>query len=257
MLKPLLRSVDRMAFEGPLALLLGIAAAFAVLAMPVTLVDRLGMGAVAAIARPLLALASGGALGGLAYLAMRRPRRRPAAAQDSLSWHEEEAEEPAEAPAYRVRRADAHPDAPPRAPIRASRDLGRPLPPAAPAPALVEEAEFEELREAPAAAAVVVDAAHADLPPAPAIVPAPAPAAERAGETAEIRAIIPRRAPAAAPRPSLADIVDRLELGVARRGGMAHGLSAAALDQGLGRERDLGEDLRAALTELNRLAARR
>lgn len=128
MLKPLIRTLNGWRFELPLALVLGAATAFAMIAMPWSLFGGLPAVVAFGMERPAqwAAAALAGLLSGAAgYRAMKHPwPRRAAAAFDGAD--EEDRQSPVAA-ALRLRRADAHPDFPPRAPIRASRDLGEPF----------------------------------------------------------------------------------------------------------------------------------
>ena len=125
MAKKILHAIDRWRFEAPLAALLGVAAGFAVAAMPASIFAQApvvgGFGLIAqGAAAALIAVLSGV----VSYILM-RPPARPGIDAATLAEARQE-ETPAER-LHRVHRADRHPDAPPRAPIRASRDLGAPL----------------------------------------------------------------------------------------------------------------------------------
>lgn len=243
---PMLRKIDSWRFERPLAVLLALSAGFMVLAMPARQVAMLpGAARLGALMQPLVASVSA-LLGGLIGLGVMAAaggpanglRRAPDAVDedDDLDLHltsTRTAEDIAAAAAaaaetsVRVRRADAHPDAPPRAPILAMRDLGEP--PVAPAP--------EPAPDLPA----ILDADFFELPEPIAVDPAATADPASAGEPAPARS-------AAAPRAerlTIADLMARLDAGMAGR-------AAPATPP-----RDARPALRDALTELNRLAARR
>ena len=126
MLKPLIRTLNGWRFERPLALVLGAAAAFAMIAMPWSPFGRIPAVVAHGLERPLdwLLAAVAAVLAGMAaFRAMKYPWPVRAAAPAI----EPEAEGPSVDVSLRLRRSDAHPDFPPREPIRASRDLGEPF----------------------------------------------------------------------------------------------------------------------------------
>jgi hypothetical protein len=273
-MKQILRTIDRWRFEVPLALLLGGAACFALLAMPAPIFAAMplvgGLGRAGQMAAAILA---GLVAGGLAYVAMRP--RRPAPVRPALEAVDPEEEERIATRRSRVRRADAHPDAPPREPIRASRDLGEPFMEVRKAPGEfgqkslpVPEAEFTEVTEAEPLAmaeselvAEAPESAEVDQAPTPepilltAVEPVDEPPA--ADPTPEPVPVAPvaepiRVAPVArAGRESLDEMMDRLAAGLARR---AHTAPAPRPTLAMP---DPQIAFRQALEELNRLSASR
>ncbi len=250
----ILRTIDRWRFETPLALALGVSAAFFALTIPAELFERVPVaGGHGFAGRAIVALVLALVAGGVAYAVMRQAGR-PAAAVVVADPVEEIAEEdrPSGMPPERLRRfrrADAHPDAPPREPIIASRDLGEPFmevggaAPAAPAADVAEtwwpetvipDAEFTDVSEEPAEEAIEP---IAEVPE-----PTSAPA-----ETASIP-----QAPAEHSTPrtgtSISAMMERLSSGLERR---------AAAGAETTPTRDMQPALRDALEELNRLAERR
>jgi hypothetical protein len=200
----LTRGLGRNAFDLPVAALAGLAAAFLAFAMPADLLGRLvsatGLPHLLAAAEPplgfkarlMIGIAGAAASFGLAYLLLRlldsagsgkaKPEREPDFDEDMP----------------RLRRRDFHPDAPARRPISAARDFGEPAPPPleparAPTPAWFAEAEPEVLELGPEAEPAIAP----EFPPEP--EPEPEPAPEPVAEA------------------SLADLMRRLEQGLARR----------------------------------------
>jgi hypothetical protein len=296
MMKTVIRRLDRMAFEAPLALLLGLAAAFAVVAMPASLFGALPGAPGVPLGKPMVAALAALLLGGIAFLGMKFAGNSSATAlwEPDLAAVEEDEPEPEpkpvvveEEPSIRTRRADRHPDAPTRQPIRASRDLGEPLMDFEPVPARrsvfvdeepVVEVQSDPLHEEvlwqPVEDAEVEPRSPASWSPAPlspandehALAEAPMAAEDIVGTGEpeahdEIAAFAPADEPAPPParagRASITSLVDRLSTGVARRGGQAPSrFSADQIADAFGRPRAAAEDLRKALDELNRLAAR-
>jgi hypothetical protein len=291
----ILRTIDRWRFEAPLSLALAAAAGFAAMAMPPAIFGhvpllghhgRLGHSALALV----LALVSGG----IGYVAMRRPTKSVAAADDDdfidvlgepMAPIVGENDGP-----VRMRRADRHPDAPPRPPIRASRDLGEPFMDVG-TQGLSSEREAVVPADSAAADSVVVaqdpidDAALIEPEPRvepvavpdafevqaidaepfvaeaalqPVSEPAPAPAEEAVAEPAATAfvAAIADAAPvvAAQDESSITAMMERLSAGMARRAANADRDAAAGVPTPM---RDMRPALRGALDELNRLAARR
>jgi hypothetical protein len=117
-----------------------------------------------------------------------------------------------------VRRADAHPDAPTRRPVSGA-ELGPPPPPAPPPP----EQDLPRDLDQPLAAfdpGAVPDVPMAPTPALPSLVPAMAPPpALQAGERIETFDLSPR-APGSG-EPSIAELLQRLERGTARRAAKA------------------------------------
>jgi len=237
----LIRTIDRWRFERPLALVLGLAAAFAVWAIPPEL---LGGAFAPPLGRLAVAVAAGLILGVIGYIAMRRPSPPRDSEADPI---DEEPETPVPAERLvRLRRADLHPDAPPRQPIHASRDLGEPFmdvgafappPPPAPAPARpIVDADFIE-----------VEHFEAVIAEEPAEEPVEEPAEAEAQPAPEPEPVAAQPAPfVSAPQPhaaSLGELMDRLSAGLERRGGKPSRPPAAH------------PQLREALDELNRLAS--
>ena len=269
MAKKILRAIDRWRFEAPLAVMLGVAAGFAVAAMPSAIFAAVpvagafglfGQGAVAAA----VALLSGI----VGYALMRAPGKPKAAADEDHSDEAESIEMPAEVASdrlRRVRRADRHPDAPPRVPIHASRDLGEPL---------MEVGLFFQADEESPRQDVILDGEFIELPGEAAPAPHAAEAraeeteietlvAEEAAEVTPVEEVAPVVTAAAAtppvgppppPRPerqSLTAMIDRLSAGLERRAA-ARGIVPVGEAP-----RDMRPALREALEELNRLAAGR
>lgn len=267
MAKKILRAIDRWRFEAPLAALLGVAAGFAVAAMPASIFAQApvvgGYGLIAqGAAAALIAVLSGV----VSYILM-RPPARPGIDAATLAEARQE-ETPAER-LHRVRRADRHPDAPPRAPIRASRDLGAPL---------MEVGLFFQETAGQTETDMILDGEFVELAGE---LPAPHPAEPDVGETETLDAVeelaettpveeeeeapvvaaapVPPVAPApilrvVAPRErqSLDAMIDRLSAGLERRA------TLRPMDGPVGEApRDMRPALREALEELNRLAASR
>lgn len=127
MSKSLVATVGRWKFETPLALALGAATLFAVLAQPPALVAALPVLGFSPAMRFAFGLIAGCVLGTLGYIAMcfpygvSTPRAVGPVEEDDSSGLA------ASDVSVRLRRADRHPDAPAREPIRASRELGSPF----------------------------------------------------------------------------------------------------------------------------------
>jgi hypothetical protein len=221
------RGVGRNALDLPVAALAALAAAFVAFALPGDLLaDMVGASGLpsllAAAAPPLgltarIAIGAAGALAtfGLVILLLRLLDR---SGLDMRVAGTPEAEE--DAP--RLRRRDAHPDAPGCRPISAARDLGEPAPPVRPR-----------------------DAAPAWLAPAD---PVEAPAAEPEPEA------VPEPV-AADPASNLAELMARLEQGLARRSGRPAAAAAAQASPQVFPEAS-DDRLQSALDSLQRLAAR-
>lgn len=284
-----LRTIDRWRFDAPLALLLAIAAAFAMVTMPAGLFGHVPVaGGLGGAGRAAAALLLAVVLGGGAYLAMRRAAT-PGAVADPAGDVVAEPVAPEDVPTgmpserlMRLRRADAHPDAPPREPIIASRDLGEPfmdVGTAAPSavhedasadeqpwwpeneiPDEIPDAEYVEVSgDDPVAddAAIATSAADADAEaeearPAAMAEPVEAAPADLAAPV-EPAPVIPAVAPppqAVAPeRESIAAMMERLSAGLERRRRQPEHAMQAPA-------RDMRPALRDALDELNRLAER-
>ena len=253
----LFRGGGRNALDLPVAGLSGLAAAFAAFAIPQDILSRAVMatglpGILSAAQPPLgltarLALAIGGAaiVFGLVFLTLRLLDR-------SGLGGTETSDEGQLGP--RVRRRDLHPDAPAPRPISAARDLGEPAPPQAPrdvplwldeaepapsfaaAPAPAAEPEFEPEPEAgpapwraPEPVVFPEPSSWSATEPQPALEPAldiepeaevlPAPEPEPAPVETEAVAVAPAPipAPAAEMPTSIAELIERLEQGLARR----------------------------------------
>lgn len=267
MAKKILHAIDRWRFEAPLAALLGVAAGFAVAAMPASIFAQApvvgGYGLIAqGAAAALIAVLSGV----VSYILM-RPPARPGI--DAATLAEARQEETPDERLHRVRRADRHPDAPPRAPIRASRDLGAPL---------MEVGLFFQETAGQTETDMILDGEFVELAGE---LPAPHPAEPDVGETETLDAVeelaetvpveeeeaapivaaapVPPVAPApilrvVAPRErqSLDAMIDRLSAGLERRA------TLRPMDGPVGEApRDMRPALREALEELNRLAASR
>lgn len=232
-----MRGVGRNALDLPVAGLAALAVLFVAFALPADLLAEIvgasGLPSVLAAAQPPLGLtariaigaAGAGATFGLVLLLLRLLDR------SGLEPHRARAAEPQdETP--RLRRRDFHPDAPVPRPICAARDLGEPAPPARPS----EKTPLwlaEPAPEAPAEAAA----------PEPALEPEPEPA------PVEIEP-----APVADSASSLAELMERLERGLAGRRGATAPPAASDPPQVFP---EAGEDrLQSAIDSLHRLAAR-
>jgi hypothetical protein len=285
----ILRTVDRWRFETPLALVLGAATGFAVLAMPpeifahVPAAGRLGMAG-----HVVLALLLAIVCGGVGYCAMRRPAKIVPIDEDVDPIDELDVPSGlSEDRLLRLRRADRHPDAPPRAPIRASRDLGEPFmdvgaftaasasgrtrADAADAEPVIVDGDYVEVDAAPESVGeasepeTVADAAPAEVhalgdpffaPPVIEDAPVPPSGIEAAvvGADAVEAPVAERPAPTQAPASSAAPRQDTSIAAMMER-------LSAGMERRSGRPasaaRDMRPALRDALDELNRLAARR
>jgi hypothetical protein len=231
----LTRGLGRNAFDLPVAGLAGLAMAFLAFAMPAELLGRLvvatGLPHLLAAAEPplgfkaraMLGVAGAGAAFGLAFVLLRLLDRsgRTKARSEPQALDEV---------GPRLRRRDLHPDAPVCRPISATRDFGEPAPPPLEldhphdsSPWLDDaDAEIGQFRpgeeepsdetpwSTPEVAPVI--AAEPAAPPEPAERPAPAWFAPAAAETAA-----PDPGPEPAAEASLAELVRRLEQGLARR----------------------------------------
>ena len=225
-----LRGVGRNALDFPVAALAALAAIFIAFALPADLLAELigasGLPSLIAAAEPPLGLTARIAIGlagalatfGLVVLLLRLLDRSgldtPRAARMPVSDDE----------APKLRRRDAHPDAPGRRPISAARDLGEPAP-----PVYSREAAPAWLAEADPVEAVVAE-------------PEPEPVCDPAPEPAE-----------ASPA-SLAELMARLEHGLARRSGRAAPSAPQAPPQVFPEPGD--DRLQSAIDSLQRLAAR-
>ena len=226
-----MRGVGRNALDLPVAALAALAAIFVAFALPADLLaDMIGASGLPSLlpaAEPPLGLTAriaigvAGALGtfGLVILLLRLLDRSgfdtPKPARAAAPDDE----------ALKRRRRDAHPDAPVRRPISATRDFGEPAPPVRP-----REATPFWLADADPVEAVISD-------PDPEPVAAEEPVPEHVETTS-----------------SLADLMARLERGLARRSG---GPAAAAPHAPPQVFPEAGDDrLQGAIDSLRRLAAR-
>jgi hypothetical protein len=264
----------------PLAVLAGLSVGFVAFAMPSDLLARaveashlpslLSAAAppLGAKARIVFAVAAAGGTILAVFLLLRMlgrhsatPRVRPAEQVPDF-----EAEREPETP--RLRRADVHPDAPARRPILATRELGEPVPApqpvAVPAEPPAPRAELREIEEELELIDRVEPTDAAPVWPEPmASLPEPEPEPEPVPTAAEAE-------PVAAPAPieaahdgSIADLIARLERGLARRlqqkGDVASDPVAEAPQPPAATfpARDQGDDrLRSAIENLQRMAAR-
>ena len=142
-----MKQASALAFEMPLAVALGAALTFAIMAMPVELFD----GYFAATGLPLLGMAgrivAAFGFGGLAAWGTWRGLRAVSPPNDRWTIK-------VSRPSFTPRRADAHPDAPLRRPIFAGSELGAPLDSVHAAPPRrrsigVARAPKQEVHEAP------------------------------------------------------------------------------------------------------------
>lgn len=225
-----MRGVGRNALDLPVAGLAAAAAAFVAFAMPGDLlaeaVGATGLPSILPAAAPPLGLTARIAIGvvgaaatfGLVLMLLRMLDRSMLGGA-----------KPAQAP--RPRRRDAHPDAPAPRPISAAREFGEPSPPVRP----VENRPIEKVPDWMAEP----EDQHAAAPRAPAPrAAAPAPAA-------------PAPAARAPEPPSLPELMERLERGLASRRARP---AAAAAPQVFPEPAD--DRLQSAIDSLHRLASR-
>ena len=235
--KSLFRGAGRNALDLPVAGLAALAAAFAAFAVPQDLLSRAvvatGLPSILSAAQPPLgltarvAIAVGAALVvfGIVFLLLRLLDR---SGMSAVAREQDEAE----MLAPRVRRRDGHPDAPAPRPISAARDLGEPAPPQAPAAAAVPLWLDEA---APVGAGAFTPEPESEPEPEPAPEPRPEPVCapepilelepepepEPLSELEPALIAVPTPGPAPAPRPegrtSIAELIERLEQGLARR----------------------------------------
>ncbi len=220
-----------------------LAAAFVAFAMPADLLAEL----VGASGLPSLLSAAEPPLGFKARIAIgARRRASPCSAWSSCccacstgAARRDRGPAPAEVEpaAPRLRRRDFHPDAPARRPIFAARDFGEPAPPCPPPPSWLAEAEPEQARPEPE--------------------PEPEPAEARP------EAALPKPEPEPAPEPadagsaSLAELMERLERGLARRRARPAPASPPPAAPAPQVFPEAGDDrLQSAIDSLQRLAAR-
>ncbi|WP_019832174.1 hypothetical protein [Sphingomonas sp. PR090111-T3T-6A] len=274
MAKKILRAIDRWRFEAPLAALLGVAAGFAVAAMPASVFAQMPVvGAYGLMGQGVIAALAAVLAGVVGYALMRAPAKPGI---DAATLAEARQEETPEERLHRVRRADRHPDAPPRAPIRASRDLGEPLmevglffqePTGQTETDMILDGEFVELTaELPAPHPAEPDAGEMETLDAVEDMAEAAPVEEIAPVEEEREEVVPVMAAAPVPpvapapilravapreRQSLDAMIDRLSAGLDRRAALR------GMDGPVGEApRDMRPALREALEELNRLASR-
>ena len=210
-------------------------------------------------ARLAVAVAAAGAAFASIYVLLRLLGGTRRAPKERI-WPEADTEREPETP--RLRRSDVHPDAPARRPILAARELGEPAPaaiapregptaaPEAPAPAQEEALELggpgtEMLQPEPE---ILTDSEPAVEPPV-------------AAEPVEVEPITRACKPEPLGDASIADLMARLERGLARRvqhkaaAAAAHG--AAPEPAPAPRAEEWGDDrLRSAIENLQRMAAR-
>jgi hypothetical protein len=272
------RSATRGTMDLPLAVLAGLSVGFVAFAMPADLLARAveasqlpsllsaaapPLGAKARIA--LTVAAAGGTILAV-YLLLRMlgrhaPKPRVRAAEQPLDLEPERAPE-----TPRHRRADVHPDAPARRPILATRELGEPAPAPPPVamPAQPDAAPEAELAEPEEELELIDRAEPADAEP---VWPEPAlslrePDPEPVAPTAEAK-------PAPVPAPvepaedaSIADLMARLERGLARRLEQNGAATADPVEKappqpaGFPAPDDGDDRLRNAIENLQRMAAR-
>ncbi len=239
---------ERYALDLPVAALAGLAVAFAAFAVPSDVLAELigvtGLPEVLPAAQPPLgttariALAAGGALTvfALAFLLLRWLDRFAASAP---------AVRPAPAEGPRLRKRDGHPDAPAVRPISALRDFGEPASPLA-VKRRAEPAEAVEFPEPFAPAPIAEPPAAFAEPPAAVAFAEPAEPAEPPQPAAASEPIRP---------PSLAELMARLERGLAERRSEPEPEPAARPSPPVFPE--AGDDrLQSAIESLQRLASR-
>lgn len=233
-----MRGVGRNALDMPVAGLAALAAVFFAFAVPTDILSRMvsatGLPSLLSAAQPPLgltariAIAAAGALAtfGLVFLLLRLLDRSGLDGGKAKPGPAAETDEQDEAP--RLRRRDVHPDAPVRRPISATRDFGEPAPPVPPQPTTpiwLDEAG---------------PAIQALEPVAP--EPEPAPQLEAAP-----------RSEAEMPT-SIADLMERLEQGLARRRSRGAAPATPTAPQVFPEAPD--DRLQSAIDSLQRLAAR-
>lgn len=296
-LKSLFRGAGRSALDLPVAGLAALAAAFAAFAVPQDLLSRAvtatGLPSLLSAAQPPLGLtarvvlAVGGALivFGLVLLLLRLFDR---SGLNEVPGSQDEAD--LQTP--RVRRRDGHPDAPAPRPISAARDLGEPAPPVAPraavpiwpdeaapvaAPVFEAEPEIEPepvaeptpaFEPEPEPVIALVPPAEpepvAGIPPEPEAAlelepePLPEPEAIAEAEPESGPAQQPEPAPQAEMPTSIADLMERLEQGLAKRRMIEPApVAPAPAPQVFPAEPEAPDDrLQSAIASLQRLAAR-
>ncbi|HEX8642996.1 MAG TPA: hypothetical protein VF702_03685 [Allosphingosinicella sp.] len=258
----------------PLAAAAALAVGFAAFVMPDGILTRLveasGLPSVLSAAQPPLgttarvgvSAAAAFAAFAAVFLLLRRlgGRSAPAREQDRDAIFNVDEVEEMEAMAPRLRRADVHPDAPARRPILAARELGEPETPPAPAPS----APARDFTAEPAPASLapescarepVLDALDLGGPDIEMIAPEPVAAAPR--EETELPA------PAPAADASIAELMERLERGFARkleqrsaaaRPAPVREAQSPAVPAGFGGQGD--DRLRSAMENLQKMAAR-
>lgn len=226
--RPLLDLVSgsgRYALDVPVAALAGLSIAFLAFAAPPDLlsglVESTGLSSILTAAQPPLGLKARlgiGAAGAvtvfaIAFLLLRWLDRMGSGTAGDRREPVQAADEP-EVP--RLRRRDFHPDAPPRPPLMATWDLGEPGP-LAQAPQASRPAD-EPVAPAPEAP-LTLEAADADEPllQGP-VAEEPAPLVPPAGRLAPLPARpVAATAPVAEVPGSIAELMARLEQGLARR----------------------------------------
>ena len=217
-LQDAVRGVGRNALDLPVAAFAALAVAFLAFAMPgdlmTDLVGASGLPSILPAAAPPLGfkarigvgLAGAVAVFGLVFLLLRLLDRTGYDAPKAAPTPEPAPDIDAETESPRARRRDAHPDAPAPRPILAAREFGEPAPPLAPRPTWLEPAEIDVAPTAPEARPV----APSPPEPEPEPEPEPQPGPEPAPDAESVRTA--EAAPA-----SLADLMARLERGLARR----------------------------------------
>lgn len=202
----------RNALDVPVAALAGLSVAFVAFAAPADMLARLvegtGLAGMLPAAEPpfganaRIAIAAAGAIVmfAVAFLLLRWLDRFGSGPGRSREADEQTAETP------RLRRRDFHPDAPARRPILAGEELSEPEPFVAARPAREPEPEAE-----PEPVPLILEV------PEPPVAATPPWLEPEAAREEEVPASQP--APAAVERASIAELLERLEQGIARRRG--------------------------------------
>jgi hypothetical protein len=270
------RGASRGSIDLPLALLAGLSVGFVAFVVPTDLLSRaveasqlpslLSAAAppLGAKARIAFAIAASGGTVLAVFLLLRLLGRQSAKPRVRAAGQPLDFEPEREPETPRLRRADVHPDAPARRPILATRELGEPAPavpvalPEQPAP--VPEAELRELEEELELVDRAEPISSEPVWPEPALLPEPEP--EPLPPVADQGPVAASAAVEPAEDASIADLMARLERGLARRlQGEAPAAQAveevpSAGGRGFAPEDECDDRLRSAIENLQRMAAR-
>jgi hypothetical protein len=297
MLKSMIRTIDSWRFELPLALALGAAAAFASIAAPPQLFGAQAGEIVTTLIQSAVAALVALVASGIAYFAMRRPHvpteviiadddeefEAPSVTAERLVRLRRADAHPDAPPRQPIRASrdlgepfmDVAGFPAPPAPL-----VDLVVPPAVPIPVVpipdadyveidppvAEQPAAEPVAEEPVSEAPIAAQPEIEMPAEPFVEAAPEPVVAEAPVPADqpwpIEAFEPEPEPAPAPsrmpRQSLSSMMERLSAGLERRNGEPMAPPpAAAVAEALSGPRDVKPELRNALDQLNRLAARR